>query len=176
VFDALPLRNTCQGRLLQLHAYCFRHGASSSGNAVRSWDIRAKVTAPLARAVVVVVVVVVVRSLTRLSVVGSCFSGQVRDVDDWTTLDSRRGDTSVGTAPGSVALFHVPGDPSWTVVPSDAAPTAPTAPHHDGYRYFLFLQLGPNSSGNDCLFIGGMELYGTLTLTDGVEATAAAAE
>ena len=33
-----------------------------------------------------------------------------------------------------------------------------------GFRYFLILQLGPNSSGNDCFFIGGMELYGTLTM------------
>ena len=85
------------------------------------------------------------------------------------------------------------GDVSWTMVGGvPPAPPAPPAPH-DGYRYFLILQvicppgttpsghiqahqppcpffpslslqMGPNSSGNDCFFIGGMELYGTLTM------------
>jgi hypothetical protein len=35
-----------------------------------------------------------------------------------------------------------------------------------GFRQFLVLQTGPNSSGNDCLFIGGLELYGTLLIAD----------
>ena len=38
-----------------------------------------------------------------------------------------------------------------------------------GFRYFLILQLGPNSSGNDCFFIGGMELYGSLTIDESLD-------
>jgi hypothetical protein len=35
-----------------------------------------------------------------------------------------------------------------------------------GFRYFMILQTGPNSSDNDCLFIRGIELYGKLTERD----------
>jgi hypothetical protein len=32
-----------------------------------------------------------------------------------------------------------------------------------GFRHFMLVQTGPNSSGNDHLLIGGLELFGTLT-------------
>ena len=39
-----------------------------------------------------------------------------------------------------------------------SSPTASSSAF-DGYRYFLLLQTGPNSSHNDCLFLGGWEMY-----------------
>ena len=40
-----------------------------------------------------------------------------------------------------------------------SSPTATSSSAFDGYRYFLLLQTGPNSSHNDCLFLGGWEMY-----------------
>ena len=42
--------------------------------------------------------------------------------------------------------------------PTSPASSSPSSPSFEGYRYFLLLQTGPNSSGNDCLFLGGWEL------------------
>ena len=66
------------------------------------------------------------------------------------TLKQHVDDTSVGEKPGSVA--------AWPIIqsPEDAGP---------GYRYFRVVQIARNSGGNNCLFCGGIELYGRLVET-----------
>jgi len=48
-------------------------------------------------------------------------------------------------------------DNSATTFSSPSSPSSSSA--FEGYRYFLLLQTGPNSSNNDCLFLGGWEMY-----------------
>ena len=78
-----------------------------------------------------------------------------QDTDGWTVLRAHYNDDAISELPYSAAAWKLrppktDGQHTW----ADGT----------GFRYFLILQLGPNSSGNDCFFIGGMELYGTLTM------------
>ena len=80
------------------------------------------------------------------------FQARVLDSDDWTTLRSHDCDDSLNEAKGSTS--------SW--------PVNAVAPSAGGYRFFRILQCGANSSGNDCLFCGGIDLYGKLIEKTGV--------
>lgn len=126
------------GRRLRPTQYCIRHGASSTGNALRSWELR----------------------------------GREKDRDEWDILKVHVNDDKLNNAPHSVAL--------WDIEPSDGQRHSPSETNAGctpqstgaagqlvgqtlkGYRYFLLLQTDVNSSGNHCLFIGGLELYGIL--------------
>ena len=111
------------GRRLVTTQYCIRHGASSTGNALRSWELRAR----------------------------------EKDTDRWDVLKVHTNDDKLSENPFSVAFWDV--DP--LIIPDDLNPSR-VGGIAKGYRYFLLLQTGPNSSGNNCLFIGGVELYGSL--------------
>ncbi len=65
----------------------------------------------------------------------------------WTTLRQHSSDVSLADQPMSVAAW-----------PLDAAAVGGRA-----FRHFRILQTGPNSSGNNHLMCGGIELYGVLT-------------
>jgi hypothetical protein len=80
--------------------------------------------------------------------------------DHWTLLRSHQKDDALSDYPCSTA--------SWKLTPKvparSPAKKGPNDKETDpSYRYFLIVQVGPNSSGNDCLFIGGIDFYGTLT-------------
>ena len=111
------------GRRLKPTQYCIRHGTSSGGNALRSWELRAR----------------------------------EKDTDKWDTLKVHDNDGELSDAPLSVAL--------WDIEPTlaRAADNGHSIINEKGYRYFLLLQTNVNSSGNNCLFIGGLEFYGILT-------------
>jgi hypothetical protein len=131
------------GRRLQPTQYCIRHGASSTGNALRNWELRAR----------------------------------ERDSAEWDTLMVHTADCALSDEPLSVAIWDIPppgalsdhadtADNSWSNVnspPGLGSGRKQQQPVIKGYRYFLLHQNDVNSSGNNCLFIGGLELYGTLT-------------
>lgn len=131
------------GRRLQPTQYCIRHGASSAGNALRNWELRAR----------------------------------ERDSAEWDTLMIHTADRALSDEPLSVAIWDIPptgalsdhadsADNSWSNVnspPGLGSGRKQTQPIMKGYRYFLLHQTDVNSNGNNCLFIGGLELYGTLT-------------
>ena len=130
------------GRRLQPTQYCIRHGASSAGNALRNWELR----------------------------------GRERDSAEWDTLMIHNADCALSDEPLSVAIWDIPpvgasphgdnADNSWNDVSSPPGLGSGRKQRHPvmkGYRYFLLHQTDVNSSGNNCLFIGGLELYGTLT-------------
>jgi hypothetical protein len=121
------------GRRLMPTQYCIRHGASSTGNALRSWELR----------------------------------GRERENEEWDVLKAHMNDETLSSTPMSVALWDI--DQKKTKkrrneletevkVTGDAAKSNLKA-----YRYFLLLQTAVNSSGNHCLFVGGLELYGVFT-------------
>jgi hypothetical protein len=79
--------------------------------------------------------------------------------DHWTLLRSHQRDDTLSDYPGSTASWKItPKAPSRNPAKKSATDIDPAA-----YRYFLVVQVGPNSSSNDCLFIGGIDFYGTLT-------------
>ena len=123
------------GRRLLPTQYCIRHGASSAGNAMRNWELRAR----------------------------------EKDTDRWDVLKMHVDDDKLSDIPTSVALWDIS---RYSEKESSITADIDTAtiPHEisderisKGYRYFLILQTGINSSGNNCLFIGGIEFYGLLT-------------
>jgi hypothetical protein len=126
------------GRRLRPTQYCIRHGASSIGNALRSWELR----------------------------------GREKDRDEWEILKVHINDDKLNHAPHSVALWdiefsvgqrHCPSMPRVGCTPeTTGAADQLVGQTLKGYRYFLLLQTDVNSSGNHCLFIGGLELYGIL--------------
>ena len=121
------------GRRLMPTQYCIRHGASSTGNALRSWELR----------------------------------GREKENEEWDVIKAHVNDDTLSSTPMSVALWDIEQknfkkrkdelETEINVI-GDAARGALKA-----YRYFLLLQTAVNSSGNHCLFVGGMELYGVLT-------------
>ena len=123
------------GRRLRPTQYCIRHGASSVGNALRSWELR----------------------------------GREKDRDEWDILKVHINDKKLNNAPYSVALWDIESTDGKRNCPSiGCTPETTTAAGQlvgqtlKGYRYFLLVQTDVNSSGNHCLFIGGLELYGIL--------------
>jgi hypothetical protein len=121
------------GRRLMPTQYCIRHGASSTGNALRSWELR----------------------------------GRERENEEWDVLKAHMNDETLSSTPMSVALWDIYQKKTKkrknelvteVKVTGDAAKSNLKA-----YRYFLLLQTAVNSSGNHCLFVGGLELYGVLT-------------
>lgn len=121
------------GRRLMPTQYCIRHGASSTGNALRSWELR----------------------------------GRERENEEWDVIKAHANDETLSSTPMSVALWDIEQKnfkkrvnelETDIKVVGDAARSDLKA-----YRYFLLLQTAVNSSGNHCLFVGGMELYGVLT-------------
>ena len=69
-------------------------------------------------------------------------------------------DDRISENPCSVALWDI--EPMNLVEGDNTLNPGESVGSARGYRYFLLLQTGPNSSGNNCLFIGGLELYGVL--------------
>jgi hypothetical protein len=126
------------GRRLRPTQYCIRHGASSVGNALRSWELR----------------------------------GREKDRDEWDILKVHTNDDKLNHAPHSVALWdiessagqrHCASMPHIGCIPeTSGAADQLVGQTLKGYRYFLLLQTNVNSSGNHCLFVGGLELYGIL--------------
>ena len=122
------------GRRLRPTQYCIRHGASSTGNALRSWELR----------------------------------GREKDRDEWEILKVHINDDKLNHAPHSTALWDIesPNKPTMTETGNNpeiiGAAGQLAGQTLKGYRYFLLLQTDVNSSGNHCLFIGGLELYGIL--------------
>jgi hypothetical protein len=80
---------------------------------------------------------------------------QAKAVEDgtdegWITLREHNNDDTLTGEPNSSC--------SWELdIPEDINDTSTI-----GFRYFRIVQHGPNSNGNNCLFICGMELYGVL--------------
>jgi hypothetical protein len=85
-----------------------------------------------------------------------------KDTDGWTVLRAHYNDDAISELPYSAA--------AWKLRPPKTDKGERTWMDTAGFRYYLILQLGPNSSGNDCFFIGGMELYGTLTIDPNLDA------
>lgn len=121
------------GRRLMPTQYCIRHGASSTGNALRSWELR----------------------------------GRERENEEWDVLKAHMNDETLSSTPMSVALWDI--DQKKTKkrkneLETEVKVTGEAAKSNlKAYRYFLLLQTAVNSSGNHCLFVGGLELYGVLT-------------
>ena len=140
------------GRRLIPNQYCIRHGASSTGNALRNWELRAR----------------------------------EKDTDRWNILKIHINDEKLSDIPTSVALWDIgsyKGPP--VAIDKEIIPSSNELNENDnrsnhenkididneyenetnrkGYRYFLILQTDVNSSGNNCLFIGGIDFYGLLT-------------
>ena len=123
------------GRRLIPTQYCIRHGASSAGNAMRNWELRAR----------------------------------EKDTDRWDVLKIHVDDDKLSDIPTSVALWDIScfskkeplmtDDNDKIIIPNEISDECSSR----GYRYFMILQTGVNSSGNNCLFIGGIEFYGSLT-------------
>jgi hypothetical protein len=116
-----------QGRRLIPTHYYIRHGAASQGNALRNWELRAR----------------------------------VRENDNWEILKTHVNDNTLSNKPSSTAKWEIQ-LPLWaevdTVVNLERVVEETTLTK--GYRYFLVLQTGLNSSTNNCLFISGIEFDG----------------
>jgi hypothetical protein len=70
--------------------------------------------------------------------------------DDWIILKRHEGDTSLNHERESTA--------SWPIE------LTITDPDFLGYRFFRIVQTSKNSGDNNCLFCGGLEFYGKLSL------------
>jgi hypothetical protein len=77
------------------------------------------------------------------------FEAKANECDDWLTISRHIGDTSLGEDVNSTRTWMLN-------VPAEVAGAAV------GFRFFRVSQFDKNSSGNNCLFCCGMELYGTL--------------
>ena len=121
------------GRRLIPTQYCIRHGASSTGNALRSWELR----------------------------------GRERENEEWDVIKAHLNDETLSSTPMSVALWDIEQKnfkKGVNELETDIKAVGDAATNGlKAYRYFLLLQTAINSSGNHCLFVGGMELYGVLT-------------
>ena len=74
---------------------------------------------------------------------------QVDEFSPWVTLRTHENDTSMRQEPQSVAGYELNNDKA----------------RAGFYRVFRLKQTGKNSGGNDCLFIGGIEFYGIMKIT-----------
>ena len=92
-----------------------------------------------------------------------------KDTDRWDVLKIHVDDDKLSDIPTSVALWDIScfskkeplmtDDNDKIIIPNEISDECSSR----GYRYFMILQTGVNSSGNNCLFIGGIEFYGSLT-------------
>ena len=71
---------------------------------------------------------------------------QVDEYSPWVTLRTHENDTTMREEPQSVAGFELTSEKARSAF----------------YRVFRITQIGKNSGGNDCLFIGGIEFYGIM--------------
>ena len=74
---------------------------------------------------------------------------QVDEFSPWVTLRAHENDTSMREEPQSVAGYELNNDKA----------------RSSFFRVFRLKQTGKNSGGNDCLFIGGIEFYGIMKIT-----------
>jgi hypothetical protein len=146
------------GRLLVPTRYCIRNGGPGKGDTLRNWELRAKVS----------------------------------EDEDWVVLRTHVNDTKLTDKAYSSASWKLRPKPSMlhrmkealqnpqTIIGSvREAMHAPSSildqmkspvcnaqktwADTQGFRHFMLIQTGPNTSGNDNLLIGGIELFGTLT-------------
>ena len=73
---------------------------------------------------------------------------RVDEFSPWVTLRTHENDTSMREEPQSVAGYELSNDKS----------------RSGFFRVFRLKQIGKNSGGNDCLFIGGIEFYGIMRI------------
>jgi hypothetical protein len=108
-------------RLFLADFYTLRHGSSSTGNALRSWVLEAKVN---------------------------------NDPNtNWVLLKIHENDESLSEEPNSSSSWEI----NALSEESDDFSTSMI-----GFRMFRITSIGMNSSGNNCLFCCGLELYGIL--------------
>jgi hypothetical protein len=179
-----------KGRRLVPTRYCIRHGASGRGNAIRNWELRAREKdtdgwtvlrahynddairyAPLSPTRPVQARYNTAPSLTPIPPLPRhvscnywCRVRQRAAVLGGGVEASSAQDGGTGRARPFFTLFSFLSHLSLSPLSLLSLCVQRTWADGLGFRYFLILQLGPNSSGNDCFFIGGMELYGTLTM------------